>query len=72
MAFYKYDNQLLIAPNAVYAPSFTLLKEQYTTYQYPQDGWYWFDTEAEARTFFGLPPVEDENVEQNLSDLDII
>lgn len=24
---------------------------------YPVDGWYWFDGEAEARAFFGLPPA---------------
>jgi YHS domain-containing protein len=23
------------------------------------DGWYWFDSEAEAREFFELPPLEE-------------
>lgn len=49
--FYKIDpssGELLFAPNAVHAPTFTLLREQHAEYQYPQDGWYWFDTRAEA------------------------
>jgi hypothetical protein len=49
--FYKLDtdtNTLFYAPNAVYAPNFTLLKEQYTTYEYPIDGWSWFETRADA------------------------
>ncbi len=56
MAFYKKDGDvLLIAPNFVYAPTVTLLAEDQTTYTYPQDGWHWFDTEEEARTYFDLP-----------------
>ncbi len=50
MAFYKKDGEsLLIAPNFVYAPTFTLIAEDYETYTYPIDGWYWFDSEEEAR-----------------------
>lgn len=56
MAFYKKDGDvLLIAPNFVYAPTFTLLAEDQTTYTYPQDGWHWFDTEEEARAFLEPP-----------------
>lgn len=56
MAFFKNDdNNLLVAPNFVYAPTFTLLVEDHNTYTYPQDGWYWFDTEEEARIFFNIP-----------------
>lgn len=59
MSFFKNeDGMLLEAPNYVYAPTFTLLKESKDTYAYPQDGWTWFDTEDQAREFFGLPPAE--------------
>lgn len=49
---------LFEGPNAVYAPTFTLLKEDKDTYTYPVEGWIWFDTEEEARAYFGLPPAE--------------
>lgn len=49
--FYKCDSEtgeILYAPNGVYAPTFTLLKEDHAAYEYPQDGWHWFDSEEEA------------------------
>lgn len=53
--FYKYqDNQLFYGPNFVYGPTFELLKGLKDTYTYPVDGWYYFDTEAEAKTFFNI------------------
>jgi len=50
--FYKIDTEsleILYAPNAVYGPGFTLLKEKYNEYNYPIDGWTWFDSEDEAK-----------------------
>ena len=59
MSFYKLDDGLLLeGPNAVYAPTFTLLKEDKDTYTYPIDGWYWFNSEEEARQYFNLPALE--------------
>lgn len=59
MSFFKNDEGMLLeGPNAVYAPAFTLLKEDKDTYTYPVEGWYWFDSEEEARSYFGLPPAE--------------
>lgn len=53
--FYKYaDEFLFYAPNYVYAPTFTLVKEDKDTYSLPIDGWYWFESEAEAKAFFEL------------------
>lgn len=47
------------APNFVYAPDYTLLREDEATYTYPTEGlWYWFDFEEEAYTFFNLPVPE--------------
>ena len=53
--FYKLDGDLLYAPNYVLNANYELYKEQYETYTYPVDWWYWFDSELEAREFFGLP-----------------
>ena len=60
--FYKLDSDLLYGPNFVLGPyeSYTLRKETKNEYTYPVDGWYWFDTEEEAREFFVLPPIEEE------------
>lgn len=59
MSFFKNDDGVLLeGPNFVYAPTFTLLAEFKDTYLFPQDGWTWFDTEDQAREFFGLPPAE--------------
>lgn len=43
--FYKQDADLIweYAPNFVYAPTYTLLKELKDTYDYPVDGWNWCD-----------------------------
>ena len=64
--FYKLDNnQLLYGPNGIYAPTFTLLKENKDEYSYPTDGWYWFDDEDGAYAFFQLekPIIVDANIE---------
>lgn len=61
--FYRVDqhNDFQHAPNFVRAPDYDLYKELKDTYTYPtQGGWYWFETEEEARNFFGLPPAEQE------------
>lgn len=53
--FYKYSDEFLhFGPNYVYAPTFTLVKEDKDTYSLPIDGWYWFESEAEAKAFFEL------------------
>jgi len=61
--FYKYKigepkDQLLYAPNAVHNKNYKLLKEEKDNYQYPVSGWYWFDTEEEAFTFFNIEVEE--------------
>jgi len=56
--FYKLNNEeLLYGPNFVLGPygAYELRKETKDAHTYPVDGWYWFDSEIEARTFFGLP-----------------
>lgn len=60
-AFYKLDNgQLLYAPNGVLNQNYELKPDQYQTYTYPVDGWTWFESDQEARAFFGIPEPEPE------------
>lgn len=57
--FYKYDNNqpLLYAKSFVKAPEYTLLAEEKTSYVYPVNGWYWFNTLEEACEFFNIDPT---------------
>ena len=55
MAFFKSDEgQLLAAIERVSGPDFELRVELRDQYTYPVDGWFWFDTEAEARAALGV------------------
>lgn len=52
--FYKLEDILYYAPNGVSNLEYELVAQLYETYTYPIDGWYWFDSEEEARRFFNL------------------
>jgi len=56
--FYKNDNNnnLLYAQNFVCSPTFEIFADQKDKYQYPVEGWYWFETDTEAYTFFNITP----------------
>jgi len=42
--FYKFeDGNWQYAPNFVYAPDYILLREKKDTYNYPVNGWSWYD-----------------------------
>lgn len=57
--FYKNDNGFLsYGKNYVLSGSYNLYKEQKESYTYPYDGWYWFDSEDQAREFFNIPKPE--------------
>jgi len=61
--FYKLeDGTLLFGPNGVTGPSFDLQAEVYNQYIYPVEGWYWFDSEEEARVQFGLEPLQNTEI----------
>jgi len=48
--FYKWDDynkEWLYGPNAVHAPTFTLLRSLKDTYTYPIEGWSWYDEKPE-------------------------
>lgn len=58
MSFYKLDNnQLLVGDVFVYGPTFTLQSTLHETYEYPVDGWYWYDTLEEAEAALNFAPV---------------
>ena len=49
MPFYKRDGeQLLTAESSVSGPGFALEAAQKDTYEYPVQGWYWFDNLDQA------------------------
>ena len=53
MPFYKRENEeLLVAPNFVHGPGFSLTAETKDEHAYPVDGWYWFDGLTDAMLFF--------------------
>jgi len=48
--FYKLeDDNLMYAPNFIFAPNYELRKELKDTYVFPVDGWHWFDSEELAK-----------------------
>lgn len=52
--FYKMDGVLLYGPNFVLNADYELHRDNHAVHTYPVDGWHWFDSEADARQFFGL------------------
>jgi len=65
MGFYKdIDGILHKAPNFVYSPVVTLRAVDKDSYSYPQDGWYWYDTDEEAETSLGVSFPIDESEDE--------
>lgn len=57
--FYKYENpNLYFGANYVLNADYELRKETKDDHTYPVDGWYWFDSQEEAKQFF---EIEEEN-----------
>jgi len=52
--FYKLDGDLLYAPNFVVNSNYSLLSNENDLHTYPIDGWYWFDSEDDAKSFFNI------------------
>lgn len=50
--FYKLDEGVLLFGKVVTAPNFELTIGTKDNFQYPQDGWYWFNSENDATIFF--------------------
>jgi len=68
--FYKLENdKLLHAPNEVFSSEYTLNIKEKDKYKYPVDGWTYFDSEEEARSFFSIEPEEDFS---DIEDIEVI
>jgi hypothetical protein len=53
--FYKKDNEeLFYAPNIVEGNGFVLVAQDKDQYEYPVNGWVWFDSEEEAEEVFNI------------------
>lgn len=53
--FYKFDEgELLYGPNFVINKDYELRIAQKDEHTYPVDGWYYFQTEQEAKAFFNI------------------
>jgi hypothetical protein len=59
--FYKYESGQLHSGRLVLNLEYELHAETHGEHTYPVDGWYWFDTEQDARDFFGLPPADEDD-----------
>ena len=51
---------VLFGPNFVLNANYELRRETKDNFDYPVDGWYWFDNEDDAYTFFNVPKPEQE------------
>lgn len=61
--FYKLNeagDDFFYGPYRITSPTYTLMAEHHNMYIYPHDGWYWFDSEDQARAFFGLEVPDDQ------------
>jgi hypothetical protein len=64
--FYKNDNgQLLYGPNFVLNKDYELKKENKDNYEYPVDGWYWFESETDARVYFNMTINDQDSLTNN-------
>lgn len=48
------EGQLLHAPNFVINKDYELRREMRDQYEYPVHGWFWFDSEAEAKIYWKI------------------
>ena len=60
--FYKLDADLLYGPTFVLNANYQLRRETHDQHTYPIDGWYWFNSDKEARLFLGLSLKEEEEL----------
>jgi len=54
--YYSYLNDTLLSGPCITFPSGEYIDaETAPSLTYPYNGWYWFETEQEAKLFFGIP-----------------
>ena len=54
--FYRVDNETMLVCGRLYVlnQDYALYRDEKDTYEYPIDGWRWFDSEDEAYNYFNL------------------
>jgi hypothetical protein len=53
--FYTYENNMLMyGPSVAFSDGLVLAIELKDTYEYPVNGYYYFETEEEAKNFFNI------------------
>lgn len=52
--FYKLDNGSLLFGTMVTSQNYLLLVEEKDNHEFPIDGWHYFESELEAKEFFGI------------------
>lgn len=52
--FYKYETELFYAPNYVECTEYKLTVADKDSYTLPIDGWYYFETQQQAKDYFGI------------------
>lgn len=60
--FYKYESEQLFWGRWVKCLEYELYSENYTEYNLPIDGWYWFNSKEEACEFFNIK-IENDTIE---------
>jgi hypothetical protein len=61
--FYKKDDNEFLSGESLLNKNYKLTQETRFQYILPIDGWYWFDTEEEARIYLNCPKIEIESEE---------
>lgn len=53
--FYKnFSGEIIYGPNCISHKDYELSRQNKDEYEYPVDGWYWFDSKQEAKEFFKI------------------
>ena len=54
--FYRVENENIVVYGRLYVlgQDYALYRDEKDTYEYPVDGWRWFDSKSEAHDFFGI------------------
>ena len=65
--FFRVENENILVSGRLYVlnSEYALYRDQKDTYEYPVDGWRWFDSKSEAHEFFGIEE-SDTQVENNV------
>lgn len=63
--FYKYESPILLHGLRVLDANYSLNAETKDNNTYPVDGWYWFDSDEAAHTYFNYVPEQNHEETQS-------